>query len=754
MSNTDAQCLEDLQKQIESLKDQVKKLSAGELHQYDLQMRLDYQLKTQEEIIHLGHRLQTVHSEHEIALLVARSLVEHFDYEKSLFCLWDDSLQELTLAGKDGYYEEPEPESAREFLLDLLETVSKHSAADILIENNMPQPVMVMDKRVLIFCRMGDQGKVLGIMVFGNSRERSAYHRSIDEQDRPLWKTIQRIAASALENARLYAQLELERLELRRAHDDLRSLNDELEAIVQKRTAELAESREEYRRLYLESERTGAKYRTLLDSSADPIVVYDEKWRPVFLNSAFGYEFGWNLDEIKSKTMDFVPKGGARDLQDLKTRVLAGSKISNLESQRMTRDGRLREVSISAAAHFDEHGGFAGSIFHIRDITSQKKMEEELLKIRKLESIGLLAGGLAHDFNNMLSGILLNIQMAQVNMAVGKDIARYLKSVESVTEKAAKLTQQLLTFAKGGAPVKKAVAIEKFIMEAVEFVLRGSKVRCEYAIGSDLPMVELDEGQMSQVVYNLIVNAQQAMAYEGVIRICLQKITPDELGENKFLQTMPDRDFVRISIQDTGIGIPEEHLDKIFDPYFTTKEKGSGLGLAISHSIINKHQGFLTAESGKGLGATFAIYLPAYQLRPTEIRPMPGHVAEKLKGGAVLVMDDEEIIRELLTEMLKQMGYRADSSKDGQEAIDLYLQAAKAGKPYDIVIMDLTISGGMGGKETMAALRKLAPQVKAVVSSGYSNDPVMSEFEKYGFCGVLKKPYTMQELEILLNSIQ
>ncbi|MFH2066866.1 MAG: ATP-binding protein [Pseudomonadota bacterium] len=753
MNEINSRSTEELLSRIEVLKDQVKKLSAGELHQYNLQMKLDFQLKTQEEIINLGHRIQTVHNEKEIAVLVAQSLVECFEYEKSVFCLWDETLRKFSLAGMEGYYEAPEPAIIRDLLLDLLEIVKKDEIQDIIIEQNMPKPVMAMDKRVLICCRLG-KGKILGIIVFGNSRGKSAYHRSIEDQDHPLWKTIQRMAASALENALLYKQLDWERQELRQAHDNLRNLNDELEEIVQARTAELAKSREEYRRLYLESVRTSERYRTLLDSSADPIVVYDNRGLPVYLNQAFANVFGWKFDEVNGRSIDFVPQSSAKDADELQTLVMKGSKISNFETKRLTKDNRIRDVSISAAAHFDEQGDFAGSIFHIRDITNRKKMEEELLKIRKLESVGMLAGGLAHDFNNILSGILMNAQMAGLTAIEGKDTTRFLKSIESATERAAKLTQQLLTFARGGVPVKKATPIEEFIREAVEFVLQGSKVKCEYNIGKDLPVVEIDEGQMNQVIYNLIANAQQAMPNGGIIRIDLEHISLDEGDENRFLQTFPGKEFIRISIQDTGIGIAEDNMSKIFDPYFTTKEKGSGLGLAITYSIINKHNGYLAVESKEGAGSIFTIYLPSLRTISADIGFEPKQENLPMKGGFILVMDDEETIRELLHEMLNHMGYRADLAKDGVEAIDLYVKAEKAGNPYDVVIMDLTIPGGMGGKEAIEALRKLAPNVKAIVSSGYSNDPVMAEYQKYGFNGVLKKPYQMGELKNLLLSIK
>ncbi|MBN2298879.1 MAG: response regulator [Deltaproteobacteria bacterium] len=738
--------------QIKVLKDQVKKLTAGELHQYDLQLKLDSQLKTQEEIIKLGQKIQTLHSEKEIAELVTHALVESFEYEKALMLLLDESSGGLSLTGMDGYYEGQEYEHIESYFGDLAGMFENNGISGTIVQQELPVSVMGMDSRVLILCRVG-QGDILGAIVFGNSRENISYHRAIEQEDFTLFETIQRITSTALENVLLYRQLNLEREGLRRARDNLRNLNDELEQIVQERTSELAESREEYRMLYLESERTSRKYRTLLDFTADPIVVYDNRGLPIYVNPAFVRVFGWESDDVQGRSIDFIPPGGEKDAESLDDLVARGDKISNYETKRLTKDGREMDVSISAAAHFDEKGAYAGSIYHLRDITEMKRIEGNLIRIQKLESIGLLAGGIAHDFNNILSGILMNTQMAQLKADRGDDISGSLKGIEKSTERAVKLTQQLLTFAKGGSPVKKIASIDKFTREVIEFVLHGSNLKCEFDVGDNLWAVEIDDGQMNQVIYNLIINAQQTMPDGGTIRIGMENVTLDEMPEGNKTQKAREDKFVRISIQDTGEGIPEKNLCKIFDPYFSTKDTGTGLGLATTYSIISKHNGYITVDSKVGVGSTFTIYLPA----STKTLPHSDYKEEQgcpHEGkGSVLVMDDEEIIRDLLCEMIVGMGYRAEKAGHGHEALEMHMKAKHEGQPYDIVIMDLTIPGGMGGRETIAEIRKTDPDIRAIVSSGYSNDPIMADYKKYGFDGVLKKPFKIEDLQNMLNEI-
>jgi CheY-like chemotaxis protein len=319
--------------------------------------------------------------------------------------------------------------------------------------------------------------------------------------------------------------------------------------------------------------------------------------------------------------------------------------------------------------------------------------------------------------------------------------------MEKAALRAKDLTQQLLTFSRGGDPVKRTAELSHLVKEAALFALRGSNVRCDFVFQSESLLSEVDEGQISQVIHNLILNADQAMPEGGVVQICGEII---KLPSNNAF-SLNAGEYTKLTIQDQGIGIKKEQLKKVFDPYFTTKQKGSGLGLAVVYSIIDKHNGRITIDSKLGEGTTFSIYLPATY----EIRPKQKDAKTFLKSGVgrILVMDDEGFIRKLASEMLKKMGYTVKLAKDGEEAIQLYKQAFGSGQAFDAVLLDLTIPGGMGGKETMQKLLLIDKNVKAIVSSGYSNDPVMSNYRRYGFKKAVKKPYLIQEISEALQSV-
>jgi PAS domain S-box-containing protein len=373
------------------------------------------------------------------------------------------------------------------------------------------------------------------------------------------------------------------------------------------------------------------------------------------------------------------------------------------------------------------------------DVTEHKKMEEELLRVQKLESVGVLAGGIAHDFNNILTAIMGNIALAKMSSSSNERVCQRLTAAETAAVRARDLTQQLLTFSKGGAPVKVTVPVGELIKESASFALSGSSSRCELSIADDLWPAEVDQGQISRVVYNLVINAQQAMPSGGVVRVQAENtvVMPD-----LHLPLLPGR-YVRLSIEDRGIGIPQENLQRVFDPYFTTKIKGNGLGLAAAYSIVKKHDGHISVDSRVGAGTVFTIYLPA---TTRDLREAVTAEKTSVNGLRVLVMDDEEPVREVTGELLRQLGCKACLVCDGAEALDRYREATEIGTPFDLVILDLTVPGGMGGKETIRHLLKLDPKVRAIVSSGYSNDPAMAEFRECGFCGVIAKPYKIQEL--------
>jgi nitrogen-specific signal transduction histidine kinase/CheY-like chemotaxis protein len=381
------------------------------------------------------------------------------------------------------------------------------------------------------------------------------------------------------------------------------------------------------------------------------------------------------------------------------------------------------------------------------DITDRKAREEELLYGRKLESIGILAGGIAHDFNNLLAGILGNIELAKMLTVREGNVYERLEEAGQATLRAKDLTMQLLTFSKGGEPVKSIIAIGELIKESVRFALRGSNVKCEFSIPDNLWPVDVDEGQMNQVVNNVIINADQAMPEGGTITVACENVT---LGASE-VPPLKEGKYIRISVEDRGIGISKEHLSRIFDPYFTTKQRGSGLGLATSYSIIKKHHGQITVESARGVGTVIRIYLPASE---GTVVKKDVKKEELLKGaGRILVMDDDEILRGASKSMLKVLGYEVALAQEGAEAIAAYQQAKEAGRPFDAVIMDLTIPGGMGGKETIKKLLEIDPAAKAIVSSGYSNDPVMAEYAKYGFRGAMIKPYRIKDLGAVISRV-
>ena len=380
-----------------------------------------------------------------------------------------------------------------------------------------------------------------------------------------------------------------------------------------------------------------------------------------------------------------------------------------------------------------------------REIVERKRAEEELLKLAKLESVGVLAGGIAHDFNNILTAIQGNVSLAKLASKPRDKVYKWLEGAEKASTRAKDLTQQLLTFSRGGEPVRKATRVAGIVRDSCEFALRGSSVRCEFSVPDDVWTVNADEGQIGQVVSNLIINAQQAMPQGGVIDVRV------EHAAIKSEDGLPisEGDYVKISVEDHGCGIPEEHLSKIFDPYFTTKEKGSGLGLATSYSIIKKHDGLITVDSVPGLGTSFYVYLPRSF---DEATATEGAKMKLVTGRAkILLMDDEQTIGDLAKEMLSMLGYEVDVANEGSQAVKLYQKAWKTSDPYDLLILDLTVPGGMGGKEVIEILGKSDPKIRAIVSSGYSNDPIMANYRKHGFTGVVAKPYTVQELSGAVN---
>ena len=421
----------------------------------------------------------------------------------------------------------------------------------------------------------------------------------------------------------------------------------------------------------------------------------------------------------------------------------------NMELRIVTKDGRIRWISHNCNKIYDASGNFLGVRGSNLDITDQKMAAAELSKIEKLESLGVIAGGIAHDFNNLLTAILGNLSLAKMEANPSGNLYKRLEASEKATLRAQNLTQQLLTFAKGGSPVKRPSSLKHIILETAEFALKGSNVACKFDFDKDLWLVEVDPGQISQVLHNLIINADQAMSEGGIIKIEAKNISIEKDARG----VVPQGDYVKITIRDEGHGIPKELLSKIFDPYFTTKEHGSGLGLAVCFSIIRKHGGFITVESFPGNGTCFHIYLPALPSNDfgKDVKQLTSLDSSGNKN--ILVMDDDPSILQLLTESLKYLGHDTEVARDGKEALEKYQKALKTGRPFDAVIMDLTIPGGMGGKETLKKLLEIDPKARVIVSSGYSKDDTITNFRSYGFRASLPKPYKLETLNSVLLSV-
>ncbi|HEX3046743.1 MAG TPA: ATP-binding protein [Bacillota bacterium] len=544
----------------------------------------------------------------------------------------------------------------------------------------------------------------------------------------------------------LYRTVVSDITELTRAKDSLQKTNQQLEERVKTRTTELTQAN-----AALASEKD--RLAVTLFSIGDGVITTDIAGRIVLINRVAENLTGWMNEVARGKFIHEVFRIVHDQTGDPYEDLAPPLETLNPKTDAvlLSQNGLKYLIDFRMAPIYDLHNHKIGSVLIFHDITHQREMEKESLKIQKLESLGVLAAGIAHDFNNFLAGILANIQLSALKLSQGKDISLYLKNVETATQKATGLTKQLLTFAKGGQPVKKVAAISGLIQDTVSFALRGSNVRCEFSIPGELWRVEIDEGQITQVINNLIINAVQAMPEGGIIIVRAENIKNDTLRAGELhSHSLPSGDYLKITIIDHGMGIPAENLPYIFDPYFTTKQTGSGLGLATSYSIIKKHLGSLEVESS-GSGTTFSIYLPASFEVPVKSLEKTGL---PLQGtGKILLMDDEEIIRNTTGEMLRQIGYQVHLAEDGIQAIDLYTCAQESGKPYDMVIMDLTIPGGMGGKETLKKLVNIDPHIKAIVSSGYSNDQTLANYQEYGFCGVVSKPYRIEELHEKLQNL-
>lgn len=471
-----------------------------------------------------------------------------------------------------------------------------------------------------------------------------------------------------------------------------------------------------------------------------------------FINPAGEEITGYRSEELVGKNWweIFYPQDAKEKIEFYRNQLIS-KDIRDTEMSIEAKDGLKKTILWNFIRRVESSGEISEIIGFGNDITNRIQMESELFKAKKLDSLSILAGGIAHDFNNLLTTILGNISLAR--MDADSDI---LQRAEQGALRAKELSRQLLTFSKGGAPVKKTLSIVDLVKETANFVLRGSKIKSAFSNTGGVCSSEIDEGQICQVINNLIINSMQSMPDGGTINIAVEDVILDQTR----LHGITQKDFVRIVIQDQGIGIPEENLHKIFDPFFTTKEEGSGLGLSICYSIIKKHNGFIKVESESNKGTKFEIYLPSSSNLKSDSNLCPNQINESLsntnkssKKKKILIMDDDESVRILLSKALDKLGYETDTANDGDEVIKKYKRALELNNIYDAVIMDLTVPGGMGGKDAMEQLIKINPSIIAIVSSGYSNDPVIAEYEKYGFKSVIPKPYEMSLLNEVVTKV-
>jgi PAS domain S-box-containing protein len=483
-----------------------------------------------------------------------------------------------------------------------------------------------------------------------------------------------------------------------------------------------------------------------LQSIGDGVITTDVEGRVTLINRVGESLTGWlrgdaaglPIDQVFS-ILDSDTRGNlANPIADI---LEAGTHPTAVNAAILvSRDGTERLVASSVAPIFKHEGKIIGGVLVFRDITEKRRMQEELLRVEKLESIGVLAGGIAHDFNNILTAIIGNVALTKSHIQPDTMVFAKMGEIEKAAFRARSLTQQLLTFSKGGEPVKRTLLLDHLFHDAAMFALGGSNVGLEFTPPADLWPVEADEGQIGQVINNLVINAVQAMPDGGVIQGGLKNIVLPAASP----LPLPQGRYVTMTLKDFGTGILKENLNRVFDPFFTTKKSGSGLGLATAYSILEKHNGYLTVDSQWGCWTLFTAYLPASDQVVFHIPEAENRIVQGT--GKILIMDDDETVLDVVGAILRSAGYGVTNARDGREMLATYQKALSNGASFDAVILDLTIPGGMGGKEAVGRLLQLDPQANAIVSSGYSNDPVMADFGTFGFRGAVSKPFKVEDL--------
>lgn len=513
-------------------------------------------------------------------------------------------------------------------------------------------------------------------------------------------------------------------------------------AVVQ----DITERKSAENRLRDEKERLAVTLRSI----ADGVITTDIAGRVVMMNPIAETLTGWAQDDAVGRPLPEVLRvfsaSSRLPCENPVNRVLASGRRLEMpdETNLRSRNGDERPIAESAAPIKDAAGGVIGVVLVFRDMTEKRRLLDALQRAERLEALGVLAGGIAHDFNNLLGGIFGYIDLARMETRE-QETGDCLSQALAAMDRARSLTGQLLTFAKGGAPVKKPQSLFPFVQETARFVLSGSSTSCQFDVEPGLWPCDVDRSQIGQVIDNIIINAEQAMAGGGVIEVTARNVT---LADGERLQLASGR-YVRLAVADRGVGIPREHLARVFDPFYTTKPKGHGLGLATSYSIVRRHGGYIDVESEPGKGSVFTVYLPAAM---TDTLTSEEATAVEHRGqGTFVVMDDEKVVRESVGKMLLSLGYTPVLKENGAEAVAHFAAEHAAGRPIAGMLFDLTVPGGMGGKEAIAAVRRICSHVPVFVFSGYAEDPVMASPREYGFTASLCKPFIRADLAKLLN---
>ena len=490
------------------------------------------------------------------------------------------------------------------------------------------------------------------------------------------------------------------------------------------------------------------KYRQIFENAGDAIFIHDEQGRMLAVNPLACERLGYTHAELMAMTVAQVDTPAEARHTAARIAHLLEHGQHAFETVQQCKDGT--PVATEVHARRILWNGQPAMMSMCRDIRERKRAEEELLKMQKLQSVGTLAGGIAHDFNNIMTGLFGNISLAKDGLSKEHPVHALLEEAEKSMNRAVRLTKQLLTFAKGGAPVKEDVSLGALVEEVVRFDLSGSKVKLVLQQAEGLWLAEVDKGQIQQVISNLTINARHAMPDGGQLYITLENAAiPAEA-----IVGLQRGNYVKVIVRDEGSGIDPKHLARVFDPYFTTKQSGSGLGLATAYAVIHKHGGHINVVSELGHGAIFTLYLPASVTPPQAVvAPPTAASAPAARRARILVMDDEPSICAIVARMLKSSGCAVVAAPDGNEAIAQYQQAQAAGTPFDVVIMDLTIPGGMGGEDAVKQLLALDPHARAIVSSGYADDPIMAHYADYGFKGTAAKPFTPNELRTVVRRV-